>query len=149
MAEERARQQDELRPLKRRADQLTDEHKADRTRLKTKQEERQREEIAIRARRVRTGLAGFWDRLTGKAKAISQQNQLEAWRCAKRDAAERDSLIRTQMDVRRNVQHRIEKLRRRHIQERADLHAEIMRRMTIPEHDQTPLRKPRGFSLDR
>lgn len=150
--EERERQKGELEPLKRRAAQLTAEQRQERVHLAERQSARQRDETAARARKLRTGLVGLWDKITGRAAGLRQQNQLNAWECAKRDAAQRDALIRAQMDERRKVQSRIEKMRLRHIEERRDLHREIMRRAASRDPDRNLMLKAErqhGLSFDR
>lgn len=151
--ETKDRQQADLRPLQRRAAELTAEHKAQRARLTGKQAQRQQDENASRARRLRTGLAGLLDKVTGKAAAIHRQNEAEAWDGLQRDRQQRDALARDQLAERRKVQTRIDKMRRQHIDERRDLHREIIARARapdlIPDPDTSRRNRPRGFSLDR
>jgi hypothetical protein len=147
IAAEKDRQRSELKPLKVRAAEVTEQHRTQRTRLAAAQDERERHESAIRAKRLRTGIAGLWDRFSGRAAAIHKDNQLDAWEASKRDARQRDALIREQMDERRKVQTRIEKMRAKHIDERRDLHREVMRRSRLPDDDHTTTPRPRGPSL--
>lgn len=149
----------DLKPLLARRDELRAEHRAQRMQLQQKQEARWRTETDARALRLRTGLAGLWDKISGRALIIRQQNELEAYDGLRRDRAQRDQLAADQMQDRRGLQERIDKIRHRHIDERRDLTRDLVRalktRADPDERDHTPERdgatgrtRKRGFSLD-
>lgn len=162
IADVKTRQSAERAPLDQRREELRSVHRAERERLATKQAERWKQETEARATRLRTGLAGLWDTLSGKAKAIKEQNRLEAYDGLRRDQRQRDALIAEQLRERRALQTSIDALRARQAQERRTLARDAMsalrqrarlqdaagreaERPTDPAHS----RRKRGFSLDR
>ncbi|MFM9977232.1 MAG: relaxase/mobilization nuclease domain-containing protein [Sphingomonadaceae bacterium] len=157
----------ETAPLRARLDAMREQQGAERARLKAQQDARWRSETDARAARLRTGFAGVWDRLSGKAKAIRTQNEAEAFEGLRRDRMQRDDLAGLQLSERLKLQRPIEELRQRHAQNRRLLASEIsafMRRAqreqdhaavtdtrtrTAQDHVPPPgSRTPRGFSLD-
>ena len=162
IGEVKARHAQQLAPLEEQRAQMRDAHKAERARLKAKQEERWQAETEARALRVRTGFAGLVDRLTGKAKAIKEQNRLEAYEELRQDQHQRDRLIAEQMIERRALQSQFDQLRHRQMQDRRILARDVMsalrqseRLRAARERDNNPRpdpahpRRKRGFSLDR
>lgn len=59
--------------------------------------QRQIDEAKIRRSRFRKGVKGLWDRLCGEHAKTSKQNELQAKQAAKRDAREKETLIRKQL----------------------------------------------------
>lgn len=117
----KAKQAEERRPLKDEARALAKAHAAERAKLKVGQERRWQEESAARHARLRPGLKGVFDLLTGKAQAVREANAQEAWQALKRDQAQKDRLILDQMAERRSLQVRMEALRKNQIMERVKL----------------------------
>ncbi|MEJ7925815.1 relaxase [Sphingobium sp. AN641] len=148
LTETRDAQKAERRPLEARRSELTAEHRAQRARLTERQAQRQQEETAARARRLRSGLMGLIDKVTGKATAIHQQNQVEAWDALRRDRVQRDRLVIDQMHERRRLQERLDKMRLRHVESRRTLNRELIERLRRPAQDIDPPMRKRGFSLD-
>ncbi len=97
----------ELAPLLKAKREMVKEHARQRRELKARQEKRWQEETQIRQARLHTGLRGLWDWVSGRAKAVREQNQVEAWQCHKCDQSERDELITTQLDQRQEIQQQI------------------------------------------
>ena len=93
-------------------------HRQERQALKNAHEKRWIAETKARAERLPRGFSGIWQRLTGKYSKIKQRNEREAWTALKRDRAERDGLIASQLDARRALQERIRQQRER---QQADL----------------------------
>lgn len=162
IADTKARQAAARAPLDDRLGTLTALHRAQRERLASKQAERRAHETAARATRLRTGMAGLWDTLTGKAKAIKEQNRLEAYDGLRRDQWQRDRLVSDQLRERRALQSEFDMLRARQANDRRVLARDVMtalrdrarlqdaagreaERPTDPAHD----RRKRGISLDR
>ncbi|SEL14224.1 relaxase/mobilization nuclease domain-containing protein [Nitrosovibrio tenuis] len=56
------------------------------------------------------GMRGLFDRLTGRRKQIEERNELDAWQVQVRQQQERDALIFQQLETRRTLQARIERL---------------------------------------
>jgi hypothetical protein len=156
----------DLQPLMLRRDELRAQHRAERAQLHEKQAAhvlhgaaRWRAEADARAQRLRTGFAGLWDKISGKAKLIRQENQREALGSVTRDRRQRDRLAVDQMQERAALQERLLKLRRRHIDERRALNRDLIKALKsradtdafdrLDEAGRTHSRaRKRGFSLD-
>lgn len=119
------RQNSDLDPLRDRLRAMNKAHREERKKLKAGQDKRWVDETASRQARFNKGLQGVFDRLTGKAKSIRQQNELEATKAAKRDQKQRDFMVVEQMKERRALQREFQKLRRRHVDERKRLASSI------------------------
>ena len=98
--------------------ELAARHRQARQAQKEAQEKRWIAETKARAARLPRGFSGIWQRLTGKYSKIKQRNEREVWAALKRDRAERDGLIASQLDERRDLQDRIREQRDR---QQADL----------------------------
>lgn len=162
IGEVKARHAAQLAPLEEKRAQVRSAHQGERARLKVKQEERWQAETEVRANRVRTGFAGLIDKITGKAKAIKEQNRLEAFEGLRRDQRQRDRLISDQMIERRALQSQFNELRNRQMQDRRVLARDVMSALRQSERlkaareresNRTPdpahPRRKRGISLDR
>jgi hypothetical protein len=57
-----------------------------------------------------TGIRGLFDRLTGRRRQIEERNEQDAWQVGMRQQQERDVLIFEQLETRRTLQARIERL---------------------------------------
>ncbi|MFQ6550611.1 relaxase/mobilization nuclease domain-containing protein [Aestuariibius sp. 2305UL40-4] len=121
------RHADQMQPFAEEKADLVVQHRAERKRLKEKQAERWETESVSRANRLRGGLRGLFDRLTGTARETRARNEAEAWRCLKRDQAQREALIAAQMQDRRGMQSRIDALRARQKDDRRILARDIGR----------------------
>lgn len=161
IADVKARQKKECVPLDAMRDALRLQHRGERDRLATKQAQRWQMESEARAARLRTGLEGLWDKITGKARAIRESNARETYECARRDQGQRDALIIEQMRDRRGLQSEIDALRLRHARDRRTLARDVTtalrerarlqdaagreaERQPDPAHE----RRKRGISLD-
>lgn len=122
----RARQARELLPLKGEAKALAARHGGERGLLERKQAERWARETEERQLRMRAGLAGFWDTVTGRARTIRRANEREAIQGFRRDRAQRDTLIWAQLKERQPLQARLETMRKRHLRERQNLARDIV-----------------------
>ena len=89
-------------------------HRQQRQELDRKQADRGKQEAQARAQRLRTGIMGLWDRLSGKRGKVSELNAREMQAGKARDRAERQTLIETQMQERGELQGRIMHMRERH-----------------------------------
>ncbi|MBR2689366.1 MAG: relaxase [Aquamicrobium sp.] len=116
--ESRQQQEQERAPLHPERTALVTRHRAERSRLLARQEERWREEARARALRLRGGLRGVLDILTGRARLVRQQNEREALDAIRRDRDQREQLVRAQASERRALQDRIETLAARQREER-------------------------------
>lgn len=144
VAEAKAAQAQDLRQLVARRDEQRSDHRAERERLKFMQAERWRQETDARAQRLRKGLGGFVDMLSGKAAEIKSRNRIEAFEGLRRDQAQRDQLVFDQMRERRTLQERIDKMRLRHVQERKALNRDAIRFLHASRDPNAPERRIDG-----
>ena len=155
IADARAKQAREIDALRAEIATLQKAHARERADLTERQDERWARETQERADRLRAGLRGLWDALTGRARGIRKINEQEALRCLRRDRAERDTVALVQIEARQPLQTRLENYRRRHVQERRILTRELvqaMRRRLQPKPRDAPApkrRRNRGHSLER
>lgn len=138
---------------------LAASHRKERQRLVAGQRERWEAENRERANRLRTGLKGLWDTMTGRKAATVKENETEAIKSLTRDAAQRDALATAQLAQRRPYQFDLDRTRKRHEQERRLLARTIMehrqrlkRDLDTSEHERTQNhlreRKRGALSLD-
>ncbi len=158
IGELRQRHAHELAPVRQELAALKTSHTQERDLLNRKQAERWAAESDARAKRLRNGLAGLWDKLSGKAKAIRHENEAEAMAGLARDRAQRDGLSLAQRKQRQTYQADIDRMKLRHAQDRrlmareVSMHLRKLRappdhsREPTPEHERT--RRRGGFSLD-
>jgi hypothetical protein len=119
------RQNSVLNPLRDQLRDMNKAHREERKKLKAGQDKRWADETKARSERLNKGLRGLFDRLTGKAKSIHLQNELDARKAAKRDQKQRDFMVVEQMKERRSLQRKVLKFRRRHQDERQLLAGQI------------------------
>ena len=93
-------------------------HGDERKSLAAEQAARLALETRERAARFRTCLAGVWDAVIGRRRALRLQNEEEATIAASRDRAQRDALVAAQMQHRAPLQFNLDQVRQRHAQER-------------------------------
>lgn len=154
-AEVRAKHKTQLSALREGVVTMRDDHARERDRLLNKQRERWAEETRERSDRMRAGLRGLWDNITGRARAIRILNEAEAIRGLRRDRVQRDRLILAQLKERAPLQGTVDALRARHKEERRQLAREIVRHMRSRSiaRDLTPApiakRRRRDLSLER
>lgn len=101
---------------------MAERHRADRQALQGAQDDRWTKEAVERGTRFRRGLRGLWDRLTGQAAKLRDQNERETTQAAERDAREKQTLIERQLDERRRLQREIDHTRRLHTKDMALLY---------------------------
>jgi hypothetical protein len=151
----RAKQSTELDALRAEVRSLRETHARERDDLAKRQAERWARETQDRSDRLRAGLRGLWDTITGRARGIRIINEQEAFAGLRRDRKQRDALILFQLDARQPLQERLDARRRIHIHERRLLTRELvqaMRRKFVakdPPAVPRKRRRQRGFSLDR
>lgn len=119
------RQDSDLKPLKGEKRAMTQNHRDERADCRNNQRQRwQREELA-RANRLRKGIMGLWDRVSGKRGKVSQRNEAESEANRRRDYAERQEIIRRQLAERQELQERFKKIRAAHAAEKQRLVKEL------------------------
>lgn len=155
-AEVRVKHKAQFAGLREQVDAMRDAHARERGLLKRKQEERWAHETQERSDRMRAGLRGLWDNITGRARAIRALNEAETIHALRRDRKQRDRLIVAQLRERQPLQARIDALRARHVAERRLLAQDIIRHLRsravsieAPRLAPTRARARRGPSLER
>lgn len=128
-AEVRAKHLSQSIPLRGQVDAMREAHAGERALLFEKQATRWAQETQERADRMRAGLRGLWDNITGRARALRALNEREAIQGLARDRAQRDRLIWAQLKERQPLQAQLDALRGRHADERRLLAQEIVRHL--------------------
>lgn len=90
------------------------QQQAERSKLDAGQKERANVETAARSARLRKGLRGLLDRVTGKRAALEKQNQMKAIWSLQRDREQRHLLVEAQLKDRQSLQIEIRAVRNRH-----------------------------------
>jgi hypothetical protein len=91
-----------LRPLSDEHRRMKEAHRQQRQALDGNQTRRAGQEEQARAGRLRKGVMGLWDRLSGKRGKVSELNARDMAAGRSRDRAEKQTLIETQMQERAN-----------------------------------------------
>ena len=144
------RQNSDHDPLRDKLRDMNNAHRNERQKLNDGQAKRWNEETKVRSDRLNKGLRGLFDRLTGQAKPIRKQNELDARKAAKRDQDQRDFMVKEQIKERRALQRQFKKLRRKHAEERKLLASKM--RQSLSPTQSSPLtvkRRGRDFGLSR
>ena len=139
--------EEDFKPLNQQRQEMVKAHRKERSKLKAAQQDRWTSESKARSAKLNTGLRGLWDNLTGSASKIKTQNELEAWQSLKRDQEQREALIKAQMQDRRSLQKEIEKLRRKHAQNRQLLARDMTCTLLAMEHENKPDIERRNRSI--
>lgn len=130
IAQAKAKQARDMQPLVDERRAMVAAHRAERVMLSERQNKRWAKESTARSDRLRSGMRGLLDRMTGRASTIADRNAADAWACAVRDQDQRDGLVMSQMEDRRELQSRIVDLRNRHKQDRKLLARDIGRALS-------------------
>lgn len=115
----------EAHPLHAARRKLVERHRAARHELKARQMERGKLEAQERAARLRRGLLGLWDRLTGRHTQTLERNAQEAETAKRRDQAERKQVMEGQLSERQRLQVKIRAMRVKHHELETAIHREI------------------------
>lgn len=102
-----------MQPLVAKREALKVQHQAERQAFDKNLETRWNDEQRIRSSRLRKGIAGAWDFLTGKYFKVRKQNEMEAKFARERDSHERHALIHAQHKDRQTLQDLIKDNRRK------------------------------------
>lgn len=127
IAEAKAEFAERMKPVEQERLRMKALHDAERLRLDHGQAERLRAETQARAERLRKGLGGLWDRLTGEHAKVKAQNELEAYWSLQRDREQRDALVSAQIRDRQALQRQIVMLRQEQAQRLRQLHRDLHR----------------------
>lgn len=110
-----------------RRSEMAGRHREERKQLSERQERRWIAETNERVARLPKGVKGIWHRITGQYAAIRKENDREAWAALKRDRAEMDEMIMTQIEDRRVLQLEIKEQRTLQQEELLQLRADVAR----------------------
>ncbi|MEA3014807.1 MAG: hypothetical protein QOD42_3352 [Sphingomonadales bacterium] len=116
-----------LRPLHQRREAIKRQHADERRRLDAGISKRRDAEQKQRAARIRSGVKGAWDLLTGRYWKARKQNEVEAFFAFQRDRAQRDGLIRDQLAERSRLQTDIQHARTRQARQLLALYRDAAR----------------------
>ena len=131
---------------------MRDGQRQERQRLDEGHRVRATAEAKERNARLRSGVMGLWDRLTGKYGKVRTQNEAEAAACVRRDRAERHGLVTGQLAQRRDLQRDIRAVRDHLASQVQELHRDLSRQREGPQQSRVSLRRtehPRGMSRGR
>ena len=123
-------------PLEAKRIALRDQHREHRQELADTHRQRSEAEGKVRAARLRKGVAGLWDRLTGRRKETLRQNETEALECRSRDRIERHDVMREQLSERRGLQRQIIAVRSRYTAQAEELHHDLGRQVAAQEPEE-------------
>ncbi|MCG8317109.1 MAG: relaxase/mobilization nuclease domain-containing protein [Pseudomonadales bacterium] len=99
-----------LSEIKTRRKQLSLRHRMEYNLLRQQQRDRWQAETRRRQKRFNSGLGGILERVTGKRSRIEKRNRLETLEAMRRDRHECDQLIFGQIEERRKLDARLERL---------------------------------------
>lgn len=146
---------EDQRPLLEEHRAMVEAQKTERAKLALLQEERRIRENQQRQLRIRTGIRGLLDFVIGRAANIRRINEREAVEGVLRDRDQREGLYRAQTDERRELQDRIDDLRRNQRRTLMQMARTIGTRLRTPAPEREPpvqehtLRpRPRGTDFD-
>lgn len=124
MAEARTAHERKMQPLQEQREATTNKHQSERQRLDALHVERALSEDAQRDARLKRGLGGIWQWVTGKRNQIIAQNEQEKIQAEARDRSERQALIDRQREERQALQNRIRQTRSELAEQLHELHRE-------------------------
>nr|WP_313429035.1 relaxase/mobilization nuclease domain-containing protein [Brevundimonas diminuta] len=156
-----------MQPLNDQRQAMKSRHTDERQLLDQGQNRRWEAETRERATRLRGGVMGLWDRMTGEQGKTKRQNEIEAYWGLQRDREQRQAIIASQLGERRGLQKRILETRTRHAEQILELHKqaanyrlmrderkpqarqEFNRRSGAERENPSPRRPSRGLDLGR
>lgn len=116
-----------LRPLHERREAMKRQHQDERRWFDAGLSKRRETEQKQRAARIRSGVKGAWDLLTGRYWKARKQNEVEAFFGMQRDRAQRDGLIRDQLAERSRLQTDLQQVRTRQARQLLALYRDAAR----------------------
>ena len=101
------------------------------------------EEAKARTGRLRKGILGLWDRITGQHGRLLRRIEQEALAAESRDVEERQELVDRQLQERQRLQREIGYARRAHLREITRLHRQLA------EHQRLDRVMGNGLTVDQ
>lgn len=120
--------------------EITARHQDEGQTLTAAQERRWQAESKERAQRLPKGFSGIWQRLTGRYARIKAQNEQETLQAWRRDRAEKDSLIFSQLEERQGFQQEIRAQRAMAQEDLLQLRSDIERYRAFDTEGEKPER---------
>lgn len=142
IAEAKRTAADALHPLNEKRRAMQAQHRAERQRVGRMQRERQDSERKARSDRLRKGVSGIWDRLTGRHGRTQSQNEMEAFFGLQRDRAQRHDLVSAQLKDRQTLQRQIVQVRGGHAEQLLGLYRDAARYRRMGRDGQQPEGRP-------
>jgi hypothetical protein len=105
------------------------------------QKARWNRETKERAKRLRTGVRGLWDRVTGEHSKTVKRNELQAWQGLRRDRHQRQTMLEAQHKERRKLQTQFRATRERHSKQIQELHKQAENYHLMRDGNQQSLRE--------
>mgnify|MGYP000097249029 CR=1 FL=1 len=136
MREARFQSHQDMKPLQDKRLAMIQAQKAERQRLEAKQKERWQAETNQRAARMRKGLKGLWDKLTGKHAEQRRQNEQETFNAYQRDKQQAHDLRKAQLDERRKLQEEIQQKRMEATKRQAEFYKDLASYKRMQEKQQ-------------
>nr|WP_298929599.1 relaxase [uncultured Erythrobacter sp.] len=131
---------DALTPLRDQRKAMRDIHAKERAKMNEGQKERWNHETKERAGRLRSGVRGLWDRMTGEHSKTVKRNELEAWQGLRRDRHQRQTMLEAQHKERRKLQTQFRATRERHSKQIQELHKQAANYCLMRDDNQQSLR---------
>lgn len=142
-------------PLLHRKSEMNSRHKDEREALDLQNKQAEVKMAEVQRIRFRTGMRGLWDRMTGKHKNITRQNEAERYELFRKHQLEKDALIHRQLEQRGALQERLDDLSAEQNKERERIKSAVIQKLPEekirPVHqafEQSVQRHDRGLSLD-
>jgi hypothetical protein len=150
LKEFRQDQKDALAPVIAERRRIVALQRLERVQLRQGQSKRLADENRERQARIRRGIGGVWDILTGRAAIIRRDNDSEAYAGYLRDRSQREAVFTAQIKERRDIQRRVETMRaeqRRDLMRMVRQVSSVLRpELDINARDATP-RRSRGNAM--
>lgn len=115
-------------------------HRQERQKLREHQNQRWQRETNERAARLRKGLRGLWDWLTGRHSQTKRHNERDAFLAHQRDQAERQQIVARQLAERRALQTQIQAFRKTHVEQTKALYRDVAHYVRMNADQRQPLR---------
>jgi hypothetical protein len=126
-----------MKPLLEQKAAMQKAHAEERKKLDAGQKQRWDAETRERAGRLRHGMMGLWDRLTGDYQKTRSQNEREAFFALQRDRQQRQGLIAAQLAERQQLQQNIRDTRHSHARQILELHRQAAHYRLMSDRAQT------------
>jgi len=136
LIEQKKEQQKYMHPLLENKQDMTKQHRVDRASQKSYQQKRWQHEEQVRASKIRKGIKGFWDKLTGHYWKQHKQNETETQQALTHDRHECEDLIQNQLIQRQILQNQINKLENNQEKQQQTLISDLSKIVSSNENTQ-------------